>query len=67
MSFEQTTIFSNLVNSFYNFACQHQHDAGREQMAASMVERFGRIHGSANIAKVAKKANQKAKVKFFNV
>ena len=67
MSFEQTKIFADLVNNFTRFANEHRHDVGRDQMAAEMVARWSRMHGPDRIAKVAKKANQKAKVKFFSV
>ena len=67
MSFEQTRIFADLVKHFSSFANEHRHDVGRDQMAADMIERAARMHGAANIAKVARKANQKAKVKFYSV
>lgn len=67
MSFEQTKIFHDLVENFTNFANDHRHDVGRDQMAAEMVGRWSRMHGPDRIAKVAKKANQKAKVKFYSV
>lgn len=67
MSFEQTKIFNDLVNNFTRFANDHRHDVGRDQMAADMISRWSRMHGAERIAKVAKKANQKAKCKFFTV
>ena len=67
MSFEQTRIFADLVNNFTRFANDHRHDVGRDQMASEMVARWSRMHGADRIAKVAKKANQKAKVKFYSV
>ncbi len=67
MSFEQTKIFADLVNNFTRIANEHRHDVGRDQMAADMVARWSRIHGSDRIEKVARKANQKAKVKFYSV
>ena len=67
MSFEQTRIFADLVNHFTRFANEHRHDVGRDQMAADMVARWSLVHGLDRIAKVARKANQKAKVKFYSV
>lgn len=67
MSFEQTKIFADLVKHFTSFAKNHQHDAGREQMASDMIRRAARMYGLDRIAKVARKANQKAKLKFYCV
>ena len=67
MSFEQTKIFADLVNNFARFANEHRHDVGRDQMAADMIQRAARMHGLDRIAKVARKANQKAKIKFYSV
>lgn len=67
MSFEQTKIFNDLVKHFAKYANEYRHDTRREQLAADMVQRAARMHGTANIAKVAKKANQKIKYKFYNV
>lgn len=67
MSFEQTKIFHDLVNNFTRFANEYRHDTRREQLAADMIQRSARMHGLDRIAKVAKKANQKAKVKFYSV
>ena len=46
MSFEQTKIFSDLVNNFTRFANEHRHDVGRDHMAAEMVARWSRMHGA---------------------
>lgn len=67
MSFEQTKIFRDLVEHFTKFANEHRNFVGCDQMAAEMVARWSRVHGPDRIAKVAKKANQKAKVKFYSV
>lgn len=67
MSFEQTKIFRDLVEHFTKFANEHRYLVGSDQMAAEMVARWSRMHGADRIAKVAKKANQKAKVKFYSV
>lgn len=67
MSFEQTKIFADLVNNFTRFANEYRHDTRREDLAADMIQRAARMHGLDRIAKVAKKANQKAKVKFYSV
>lgn len=67
MTFEQTKIFRDLVEHFTNFANEHRHDVGRDQKAVEMISRWSRMHGLDRIAKVARKANQKAKVKFYAV
>jgi hypothetical protein len=67
MSFEQTKIFRDLVEHFTKFANDHRNLVEQDQMAADMVARWSRMHGADRIAKVAKKANQKAKVKFYSV
>ena len=67
MSFEQTKIFSDLVEHFTKFANEHRYLVGSDQIAADMVARWSLVHGLDRIAKVARKANQKAKVKFYSV
>lgn len=65
MSFEQTTIFYNLVNAFTEFGNKIRYDTGRTETARAYAERFERMHGADKIKKVTAKANQKLKAKIF--
>lgn len=67
MSWEQTKIFYNLVKIFYEYATAHKYDEGREKLAADQVARFSRCYDAERIKAVARKANQKAKIKFYSV
>lgn len=67
MKFEQTKVFHDLVQHFTQFANSHKYDEGREAMAERLCQGFAKMHGAERIAQVAKKANQKLKVKFYVV
>lgn len=65
MSFEQTTIFYNLVNTFTAYGEKIRYDTGREETAHAYGERFAKMYGADKIQKVKAKANQKLKAKIF--
>lgn len=65
MTFDQTKIYFELVKHFTKIATENRYTAGREAIAADMVQSYSRMHGSDNIRKVARKANQKARYKFY--
>ena len=67
MSFEQTKIFYNLVNHFVAYGNSILYDAGREEKARDLAEKFSKMHGAANIKKVCAKANQKLKTKLYTI
>lgn len=67
MTFEQTKVYYTLLKHFTDTAIKNRYTAGREAIAADMVTSYSRMHGSDNIRKVARKANQKARYKFYTV
>lgn len=67
MSFEQTSIFYNLVNNFVRRGEELRHEVSRGEKARAFAKRFADIHGKANIKKVCAKANQKLKIKLFTI
>lgn len=67
MTFEQTKIYQDLVKSFTKIANDNKYFTDKEITAKTILEGHAKIHGEQNIIKVAKKANQKAKCKFYSV
>ena len=65
MSFEQTTIFYNLVNAFNEFGNKIRYDTGRTETARAYAERFARTYGAEKIKKVCARANKSLKAKIF--
>lgn len=55
MSFEQTAIFYNLVNTFTKYGEEIRNDSGREEKAKTFFRRFERMHGEKNIKKFAQR------------
>lgn len=67
MSFEQTAIFYNLVNTFKEYGERIRYDSGREETARAYAERFARFYNADKIKKVCAKANQALKAKIFTL
>lgn len=67
MSFEQTTIFYNLVNHFVRYGEEIRHMQGKEEAARALAAGLAKMHGTANIKKVCAKANQKMKLKLYSI
>lgn len=65
MSFEQTTIFYNLVNAFTKRGEEIRNETNRTETARAYADRFARMYGADKIKKVCAKANQKLKAKIF--
>ena len=65
MSFEQTTIFYNLVNAFMIYGAEIRNEAERKEKAQMYASRFVKMYGADKIQKVKAKANQKLKAKIF--
>ena len=65
MSFEQTTVFYNLVNAFKRYGNDIKNDTTRTEKAALFAERFVRLYGQEKIQKVKAKANSALKAKIF--
>ena len=65
MSFEQTTIFYNLVNAFTKRGEEIRNETNRTETARAFAERFAKMYGAEKIQKVKAKANQKLKEKIF--
>ena len=67
MKFEQTKIFMAMIENFTRLANEYMHMKGSEEKAKEILINNTKYRTKEEIIKVAKKANQKVKCKFYDI
>ena len=67
MKFEQTKIFMAMAENFTRLANEYMHMKGSEEKAKEILINNTKSRPKEVIIKVAKKANQKVKYKFYDI
>ena len=67
MKFEQTKIFMAMAENFTRLANEYMHMKGSEEKAKEILINNTKYRTKEEIIKVAKKANQKVKYKFYDI